>query len=72
MKITLRKKDKNHRTICRDIERERTKASYLRLSSNIKEQLQYLNEKYRPLMEEYNFPLHLIPEIALLRPKIDR
>jgi hypothetical protein len=58
----------NYRASPRDIEKERTKASYLKLSSDIKEGLQHLNEKYRPLMEQYNnFPLYLIPEIALLK-----
>ena len=60
-------KDKNHRASRRDIERERTKASYFRLSSDIKEQLQHLNEKCRPVMEEYNFPLNLITDILSLQ-----
>jgi hypothetical protein len=61
------KKDKNYRASRKDIEIERTKASYLRLSSDIKEQLHHLNEKYRPLMEEYSFLLHLVPGIVLLQ-----
>jgi len=58
----LKEKNKANYSNVREIERMDISAAFWMLSSDIKKQIQELNEKYKDVLEEYNFPLNLIQD----------